>query len=1160
MKKIISGAKIALFILFHNKFFLIMRLTLLLTFIFSLNVFASVYSQNTKLDIDVNGQTVREVLKIIENESLFRFFYNDDFTDLNKPVFLSANDKTLEEILASVFSKSDVTYKIMENNFVVITPVEPDQPITVRGLITDAGTGEPLFGVSIVVEGTTTVTLSDINGKYSIEVPDTNAVLLFSFIGYTSQRIETNNRTDISVSLAIDVKSLSEVVVIGYGTRQKKDLTGAVSQINAKDIVNKVSLSPQLAMQGKMAGVFVGNPGSNPYARPTIQIRGVSTIGFNDPLYVVDGIPLTEGGASSTLARTQDQRSPINVFQMINPNDIETISVLKDASATAIYGVRASNGVILITTKRGTEGKAKFEASASYGIQNIPKSYDVASIDEYVALSLEADLNNTAVNMATDPYYSLYDVTSPNYLGGSPNYTDDWRKAALVKNAAIQDYNISVSGGNKTSTYATGIGYSNQENALYYNTFDRYSMFFNSDHKLTKWLKLGESFRFIYSNTENKSGPGLNAVFTVPWQPLYDPAGLNGYALPGRTINGVFRSYGYGLGTQSVFPAIGEYISDRRDLLRDMGVLYAEVSPLKGLRIKGSLSFDYYTNNQELYTEMDRGLYENGRGTRYSTEGNTFRRRTNENINMVKEFLIGYNKTFGKHNIDVILNVMDQKIKWNVGQYGVDLASPITSYEQRRIEEGWDRLNKTVHYERYPSGLQGYMGRFGYNFGSKYYFDATVRRDGSSKFGPDYQWGVFPAFAAAWRISSESFMTNLNWLNDLKIRAGWGEVGNQETRDFAYLSLVNTNPKVAFGTGTTPGNGIIYQATALGDFPIEDMSWETVTTLNFGFDAVLLENKMNLTAEYYNRLTDGVLQTISIPMVIGAITKPVVNLAQVVNKGFEFQASYSDKIGEIGFNVSMNLTTINNNVENLYNGLPSTTGNYRIEEGYSMNFIYGYVTDGIFQTAQEVTDWKAGTTDTGRDAQKSPGDIRFVDIYGAPTVAGTLKSYEPDGKVDAYDQKYLGKTIPGYYYGLNFGVNYNNWDLNLSFRGVGDVQKINTNGKLSMGGFNTNFLAVYRDRWTVDNPSNTIPRAIYADPSGNNRISDRMVEDAGFFRFQSFQVGYNFKGSFLNKLGLDNLRCYFSGSNIFVLSPYTDLDPEDNTTPRTFMFGANISF
>ncbi len=1021
--------------------------------------------------------------------------------------------------------------------------------------------GEPLPGVSVVIQGTTRGTVTDPEGDFSLQAAGDD-VLVFSFIGMTTQEVPVNNRTSIDVVLQEETVGVDEVVVIGYGTRERKDITGAVSQISSDEIERQNTLSPQLAMQGRMPGVFISNPGSDPTARPTVRIRGVSTLGFNDPLYVVDGVPLTEGGAASGSSRDQDLRGNVNVFSMINPNDIESISVLKDASATAIYGVRASNGVILITTKRGSEGKARINVSARYGIQNVWKRYDMATMQEYVDWSLEAAQNNPAYS--PEWHRPLFDSSSPEYLGDSPDYTSEWVDAALVQNAPVQDYNLSISGGNKTSTFAAGAGYANQENAFFASEFDRYSLFFNSDHNLTSWLKVGESYRLVYTQTSSEQGAGLNTAFGTPWQPVYDENGPGGFAPVGRTIEGTFQSYGYGPGTRDNFRGESHFWESQRDLLRNLGTVYAEITPLEGLRFKGTLSVDYYTNVREQYSEMQRGLFQVSRGSAYpESEGNSYGRRLNDNLNFVKEFLIGYNNAFGNHNIDLVLNAMDQRVYWNNTQMGINEESPITSWEQRRIEEGWPNENKGLFYERSRSGLQGYMGRLSYHYNSIYYLDATVRRDGSSKFGPGYKWGTFPSFAAAWRISSEPFMQDFDWLDDLKIRAGWGQTGNQETRDYAFLSLVNMNPKAAFGDAEQPGEGFIYPASVLGDFPIEDMSWETVTTSNFGFDAILLDNKMAFTAEYYHRLTEGILQTISIPLVIGALTDPVVNLAEVENKGFEFQVNYDETYQDFRYSISANLTTVNNKVNTLFEGQPSTSGNLRIEEGYSINYIYGYRTDGLFQSEQEVEEYQERITDIGNDAQKSPGDVRFVDLYGPPgddDPEGAYKSYEPDGQIDSNDRTFLGKTVPGFYYGINLNLGYQNWDASLNFRGVGDIQKVNTLGKQSISGFGGHYLIDYRNRWTESNTNTDIPRAVQADPAENNRISDRHVEDAGFFRLQEFQIGYNVAAPVISDFGITNLRVYLSGSNIFVISPYSDLDPENITTPTSFSIGANLNF
>jgi hypothetical protein len=408
-------------------------------------------------------------------------------------------------------------------------------------------------------------------------------------------------------------------------------------------------------------------------------------------------------------------------------------------------------------------------------------------------------------------------------------------------------------------------------------------------------------------------------------------------------------------------------------------------------------------------------------------------------------------------------------------------------------------------------------------------------------------------------------MQNVNGLDDLKIRVGWGESGNQETDDFAFLSLVNFNPKYATGSVETPGDGNIVSAAALGDFPIVDMSWETATTTNIGFDAVLFNNSTTFTAEYYNRMTDGILQQISIPLVIGALNNPFVNLAQVENQGFEFQASYANRVGDLNYNVSANLTTVKNEVKKLYNNTPQTSGNLRIEEGYSINYIYGYKMGGIFQDQDEVDAYLAENEDPGNDAQKAPGDIWFQDLNGPPTEEdgeNAYVHYEPDGVVNDFDRTFLGKTIPGFYYGFNINADYKNWDISINFRGVGDVQRVNgirqAGESMSAGG--ANYLTSVLGRWTEDRKSTTMPRAMAADPTQNNRFSDRWVEDAGFLKLQNLQVGYNFSASIIERIGVDNLRCYLSGSNLMTLTSWSGLDPENDTTPVVFTLGVNLSF
>ena len=1047
------------------------------------------------------------------------------------------------------------------------------QNIRVSGVVSEGDT--PLPGVNVSVKGTTIGMITDSDGSYTLSVPNTNSVLVFTYIGYLKQEIAVGNRTLINVTLVEDTKVLEEVIVIGYGTRSKKDITGAISQISSEEITRKVAMSPEFAMQGTMAGVHVSNVGSDPTGRPTIRIRGVTTLGFNDPLYVVDGIPLTEGLAGSNLARERDMRGGINVFTMINPNDIESMSVLKDASATAIYGVRASNGVILITTKRGQEGKPRVNLTANYGIQNIYKRYKSVTQQEYIDFSLEAINNNTNYNK--DWWYALIDPTDPEYMGNKPNYEKDWIDAGLIKNAAVQDYNLSVTGGTNKTNYAFGVGYSSQDNTIYKSNFNRYSFFANSDHQLTKWLKVGESFRMVQTKTVSAAeGASLGSILLpTPYQPFYDASQPDGLARPGRMVKGYgeteasYKVYGYGMGTNNNFVGWSNLSHNETVMKRYMGTFYAEISPFQGLRIKGTFSFDNYDRIGESYYDSEREQFSvGGGGAPRPGYAKSYGRSIAANENLVKEFFIGYNNKFGDHSVDLIGNAMSQETKWSMFSRDIEpQESPLVSWEQRYIDEGWPRENKGGMYERQFSGLIGYMTRLSYNYAQKYYLDVTVRRDGSSKFGPGYKWGTFPSFAGVWRISSEKFMQDITWLNDLKIRGGWGQTGNQETEAFSYLAIMNLNPRQAFGSANGNGEGDnVYAATAYYNFPVADMSWETVTTTSIGFDMIALNNRLSFTAEYYNKNTEGILQTIVLPWTLGAVRDPRINLATVRNKGFELQLGYNDRFGDFGFNASANLTTVNNRVDDLYNGQRQVSNNTAIESGYTMNYWYGYKTAGIFQTQPEVDAWKENNNHTGNMAQKAPGDVIYVDLNSPPRTKeeGFTElqwAGQKDGVINGYDRTYLGKSLAGVYYGFQLGGDYKNFDLIMSFRGEGDVMRSSSFGLSSISAGGRTYPTVYRNRWTPNNPSKTIPRAIVSDPSGNGIFSDRLLHNGAFVRFQQFQLGYNFRGDLINRVGISNLRCYISGQNIFVIAPwYPDLDPENNSTPTTFTLGVNVSF
>ena len=1037
------------------------------------------------------------------------------------------------------------------------SPYEIKPEVIVTGKVTSYAEGEELPGVNVVEKGTTNGTVTDVNGNYSIEVSE-EAILVFSAIGYTTEEVEVNNQSEINIALVEDVQKLDELVVIGYGTREEKDVTGAISTIDADEIKKTNSMTPEMAMQGKMPGVFVSNPGGDPAARPEVRIRGVGTIGFNDPLYVVDGIPIAEFGAGSTYSvpssAGDNLRGSVNIFNLINPNDIASISVLKDASAAAIYGVRAANGVVLITTKRGEKGKPRVSLDLKRGIQNIANTYNVLGTPEFTQLYQEAFANNPADDTMPDEF----DRNSPSYLGNSPTY--DWQNQLINRNAITEDYNASISGGNDFSTYALSAGYARTESVLKYNDMNRYSLGINSDHQLTKWLKVGETYRFGFSKFFDHRQGNLADMATVsPWQPIYDANGPFGYV----PIFDESDNLLYGPETSDNVAAINDLklSTEERNLQRHLGSVYAEVTPLPGLSIKGSFSVDYVYQKRTFWNDESQGIFDESYN---ANNGNWYRVRYTWNRNFTSELSANYNRSFGEHRFDLLFNVMDQNFEFRGAQTNAtQLFFKTESLRSINNAEG------NIAAEDFGEGwaLQGYLGRLSYNYASKYYVDATLRRDGTSRFAPEYRWGTFPSFSLAWRVSAEGFMQSLPFINDLKIRGGWGQLGNQETRPFAFLSTVNRNPSYTFGVGSGafPSAGIKYRGAVLGDFPTVDLTWETATTVNIGFDALLFDNKLNATFEYYDRTTDGILQAISIPAVVGVISDPVFNIAEVKNSGIELNLGYNGSIGQFRYNIGGNITTVNNEVLKLNDDQPIGGDQGRIEVGQPLSFFNGYQVVRIFQTQQEVDDWQNSNEDPGNSSQKAPGDIQFADLYGPSDEEGEFRSEGPDNVVNFLDKTYLGKQIAGYYYGINLGGQYKNFDLSVFFQGVGDIQRYNSVRQAgeSMSSQGNNQWTTVLDRWTPENPSTSMPRAISADPSGNNRFSSRWIEDADFLRLRNFQLGYSLPRSLLDRIeGLGQFRLYLTGTNLFTLTPYTGIDPENDEVPpaRALILGANISF
>lgn len=1154
-----------------KKLLLIMKISILISFTLILQISASVYSQSAKLDINASETKVKDILKIIESSSNFRFFFNDELVELDRRLSISASKKDIHEILGSIFKNSNISYKIFDNNVIVIAPtINFAQQTKVEGIITDVTNGEPVIGANVLIEGTTLGTITDVNGKFSMDVPNKDVVLVVSSLGFNTERVTLNGQVSLVIKLVPDIKKLEEVVVIGYGNRSKKDITTSISTISSKSISKSIALSPQMAMQGTMSGVQVSGNTGNPMDRPTVRIRGVNTWGVADPLYVIDGVPITELGGGiegAEDARVSDVRGPVNIMTLIDPNDIESISVLKDASAAAIYGVRASNGVILITTKRGTNDTPQVEFSARYGVQNVVKKWNTLTTPEYVDFYKKAYAANPS--QALDPEFN---PSSPLYLGNIQE-TYDWQSPLINKNAPTQDYSLRISGrSTKTDYYASG-SYTSNEGSLIGEGLDRYSLNLKLNTQASKMLKIGVNYRLGYLKGYDNNGSNLTDIaITPPWQPIYDPNGLEGYAqvVPGYNAAGVWKTDKlYGQGTRANHFGRMAINDTKYNTIRNFGDAYIEFNPFKGLSIKGSFSLDWYKNDRNQFLDYNDAYFNSGAAAPNSRGGGKsvgqYEERYTTNFNNTQEVVVNYQTKFGKHHFDVLLSGMDQ-------QYNAKYLTAQTQYMSTRVDYLWtlggENAYTMLESEKYRWALVGLLGRLSYNFDNKYYFDVTTRRDGSNRFAPANRWGIFPSASAAWRISAEPFMQDISWINDIKIRTGWGQLGNQEVRNLAYLSPIEKRPTYAFGSNPgSDGLGIYGVGAAMYSFPNPDLEWEKTTTINFGMDAVLFSN-LSASIEYYDKQTDGILQTTNIPPSVGSKLNPVANIASVKNSGIEFSLQYNNSLGDFRYNAGANFTTVKNKVLSTYKGIPFGGNTSRIEDGYSMNYLWGYKVGGIFQSQEEIDEWLITYKDKNITQNYKPGDRWFVDVNGAPVQnnGNGFYSSQPDGTVDDYDRVYLGKTIPGYFYGFNLGMEYKNFDFSANFVGVGDVQKHNS-ALLTMewtAARGQNASKNVLNAWTPENPSRTMARAVVGDPNRNLRFSNLYVENASYLRLNNVQLGYTIPKIGLNALGnqLSYIRIYTSISNAFVITKWRGLDPENDSSPmpRTFNFGINARF
>lgn len=965
---------------------------------------------------------------------------------------------------------------------------------TISGKVTD--NSGPLPGVNVIVQGTTNGTVTDFDGNYSIRVPEDAITLVFSYIGYTTRQISINGRTEIDLTMTEDAQALSEVVVVGYGTQRKADLTGAVGSIGAAQIETKPITSPDQALAGTIAGVNITNRSGDPGAPISVNIRGIGTPGVNDPLWVIDGVPIVQ---TTNITVNTSSTTDSNPLAGLNANDIESIDVLKDAASTAIYGARAANGVIIVTTKRGKAGDARVTYDGYASMATTRDRIDVLNVQQYI---------NIQQQLGTD----VSEFSGSSFV--------DWQDL-IFKTGFVQSHNVTVSGGSENANYFISGGYMDQEGIERAQGFTRYSFKANSDVKVGKRLRFGESILLSQTDRQVQSEPGIYAGFNSSMNaPYYQPYGDGAFGY--NPINP--STVGDGSATNYLFNTDDRYTKTTIQTRKVLSNFYGELEIMEGLRARTSVGLDYNVGVGE-YLTTD-AVLDNSTGSSLLVSSRPIE------LTLTTSATLQYDKTIGgDHNIGALFGFEQTKFRFDKVRlqgrdlFNINFAASGTTVAGANEADQWT--------------LQGWLGRLTYNYKGKYLATFNVRRDATSRFSEANRDQVFPSVSVGWRITDENFFKKDedSFIDDIKIRAGWGQSGNQFTGlNFAFLSSIDNNIRYVIGD-----NQQTIVAPAPTTFANEDLKWETSNQFDIGVDASFLQNKLSVTADYYNKTTKDVLLGLPLPYVSGFFLPADANIGEIRNSGIEFSFNWNDAIGDFKYGVSGNLTTVKNEVTDLGQIPQIITGigggsTHRTIEGESLGHFYGYKTDGLYQNDAEVA---AALPDAG--GSPSPGDIRFVDVNG-------------DGQINSEDRTIIGSPFPKFFYGLALNAEYKGIDLSVNLRGVGNKQvynsaRIGLESLTGQGNFSTQVLG----RWTGDGSTNSSshPRLAPGDPNGNNRFSDRWVEDAGYLRIQNISLGYTIPPDKLKSWTDDfvsNMRVYLGAQNLFTFTKYSGYDPEVGRT------------
>jgi len=1096
--------------------------------------------KDVAIKLKIENADLVQVLQHIEYNTDYKFSYRREDIDPDFRFTGRFNKASVADILLEISRQTNLKFRQVNNNIHISQRKKVDgldqaieviiQGRTITGKVISGEDQSELPGVNVVVKGTSYGTVTDIEGSYSLEVPEENSILVFSSVGFVEEEMNVANQTVINMTMKPDITALEEIVVTGYGVQKKVNLTGAVSTVDFdEEMLNRPITNASQALNGTVPGIWVsqnsGKPGSD---GAQIRVRGWGTLNNANPLIIIDGI---EGS-----------------FEEINPNDIENITVLKDAASAAIYGSKAANGVVLITTKMGKSGeKMKISLNSYYGMQSLGRRYDVVNNSaEHMRLSNLALANEGASPLFPDGMISDFENSTDPFRFPNTNWFD-----VLFDTAPVQEHNLSIQGGTEKSTTFLSVNYLNQEGMVPNTGAERYGIRANVEMDVNNWFKV--SGRINY-NRRTSTEAFNDAVYGSLGRVFTMLSGATPYIAP-YTRNGEF-------GAVEAIDTDGNVLYDNRNPLIDAanGQRYDEQNFLT-LNVAAEIKFTDFLKwrttvastgnwlmrdnfNESIVGYTDSGIpmmtknynregIEISRTNRYSLANNVF-----STLNFDKEIATG-------QEISAILGIQIEDTQ-------------IKSAYSRRSQPPKEGLTQV---DAGTNGIQGegnmvglkilsYFGRLNYSIAGKYLLEANIRADGSSRFREGRRWGIFPGFSAGWRLGDEAFIKDLGLFSNLKLRASWGQLGNQNIAGYwPYLTVIaqNNNLSYSYNGSFAPGAAV----TALID---EDITWETTTTLDFGIDIGLFEDRINIEADYFSRKTTDIIVQLPIPDIMGNLTPPYENEGEMINQGFEYNINYNHKSfdgDQLGYNIGLNMTHINNEVTK-FRGGDSPDQLYLIREGYSYRTLYGYKVEGIYQSDAEAEEHMSNN-----GFKPMAGNLRYEDVNG-------------DGRLGFEDRQDIGNTIPKLTFGVNAGFQFKGFDLNLLFQGASGVNAFVQNAFTTMSWENRMISTSWRDAWSPQNTDTDVPILLW-NSQWDEEQSSYWVRDLSYLKLQNAQLGYSVSKDLISRIGLQRAYLYLNAQNVFVIvsDEFEGYDPEKNTfsasvneypVPRIVSLGVNLSF